>query len=105
MDTPNFEGAHNHDRHRTVGPHRAWCHNCREWCYPDGWCACCHEAAGHVWMDPLRVSVEAITEIIDGANDAYNDGRAESYDLDSPIHPKIQVMAAAVVAWINGETP
>jgi len=56
-------------------------------------------------MDPLRVSVEAITEIIDGANDAYNDGRAESYDLDSPIHPKIQVMAAAVVAWINGETP
>ena len=20
--------------HRTVGPHRAWCHECHEWCYP-----------------------------------------------------------------------
>ena len=64
MDTPNFEGAHNHDRHRTVGPHRAWCHNCREWCYPDGWCACCHESAGHVWLDPSQVSEEAIYQTI-----------------------------------------
>lgn len=21
--------------HRTVGPIRAWCHDCREWCYPE----------------------------------------------------------------------
>lgn len=20
--------------HRTVGPHRAWCFDCHEWCYP-----------------------------------------------------------------------
>jgi hypothetical protein len=20
--------------HRTVGSHRAWCHDCSEWCYP-----------------------------------------------------------------------
>lgn len=20
--------------HRTVGDHRAWCHDCSEWCYP-----------------------------------------------------------------------
>jgi hypothetical protein len=26
--------------HRTVGPHRAWCHDCSEWCYPDGEMAC-----------------------------------------------------------------
>lgn len=24
--------------HRTVGPHRAWCHGCHEWCYPDNIC-------------------------------------------------------------------
>ena len=26
--------------HRTVGPHRAWCFDCREWCYPDPEIAC-----------------------------------------------------------------
>ena len=26
--------------HRTVGPHRAWCFDCGEWCYPDGDLAC-----------------------------------------------------------------
>ena len=51
MDTPNWEGVHNHDRHRTLGPHRAWC-ECG-YCYPDDWCDCCHEAAWHrkVWID------------------------------------------------------
>ena len=47
-DEPNFEGARRHDRHRTTGPHRAWCFDCHDWCYPDDWCDCCHEAAGHV---------------------------------------------------------
>lgn len=27
--------------HRTVGPHRAWCFQCGEWCYPDDLCARC----------------------------------------------------------------
>ena len=26
--------------HRTVGPHRAWCYDCAEWCYPDPERAC-----------------------------------------------------------------
>jgi hypothetical protein len=26
--------------HRTAGPHRAWCHDCGEWCYPDDEMAC-----------------------------------------------------------------
>lgn len=42
-DDSNFEG---HDprecgEHRTVGPHRAWCYDCREWCYPDSPCKGC----------------------------------------------------------------
>lgn len=42
-DEPNFEG-HAHrtcGEHRTVGPHRAWCFDHREWCYPDEPCAGC----------------------------------------------------------------
>jgi hypothetical protein len=32
----NFEGhePRNCGEHRTVGPHRAWCYDCSEWCYP-----------------------------------------------------------------------
>lgn len=40
---PDFEG---HDdrrcgEHRTVGSHRAWCHDCGEWCYPESACPGC----------------------------------------------------------------
>lgn len=27
--------------HRTVGPHRAWCYACTEWCYPEVPCKGC----------------------------------------------------------------
>jgi hypothetical protein len=42
-EPPDFEG-HEPRRcrdHRTVGPHRAWCHDCGEWCYPDSPCPGC----------------------------------------------------------------
>jgi hypothetical protein len=53
MPTKNFEGQHNPNDHRTVGSHRAWCHNDHEWCYPHSWCDCCHYAEGHqrIWLD------------------------------------------------------
>ena len=68
-DGPNFEGASNPDRHRTVGPHRARCSDCGGWCYPDGWCDCCHWAAGHrrVWvgadLSDLDMEAAVIAEI------------------------------------------
>lgn len=42
-DPPNFEGHTPSEcgEHRTVGPHRAWCHDCHEWCYPDSPCKGC----------------------------------------------------------------
>ena len=45
----NWEGAPDGYEHRTVGPHRAWCLNCHEWCYPGdlGWCDCCYEVSGY----------------------------------------------------------
>ena len=43
----NFEGlpARTCGEHRTVGPHRAWCYDCREWCYPRLPCGGCAEYA------------------------------------------------------------
>lgn len=44
---PNFEGYEPRycREHRTVGPVRAWCHDCNMWCYSggvfDGGCAGC----------------------------------------------------------------
>jgi hypothetical protein len=37
-----FEGHQPREcgEHRTVGPHRAWCFDCGEWCYPDEDMAC-----------------------------------------------------------------
>ena len=50
-DAQNFVGVEGAAEHRTVGPHRAWCHQDAEWCYPDDLCDCCHYALGHekVW--------------------------------------------------------
>lgn len=41
-DAPNFEGHSDREcgDHRTVGPHRAWCFDCTEWCYPRPEMAC-----------------------------------------------------------------
>lgn len=37
-----FEGHEPREcgEHRTVGPHRAWCFDCTEWCYPRPELAC-----------------------------------------------------------------
>lgn len=32
--------------HRTVGEHRAWCYDCREWCYPANGCIRCRHPEG-----------------------------------------------------------
>lgn len=46
----NFEGHGGHcGEHRTVGPHRAWCYQCTEWCYPDGPCKGCAHKIGVSW--------------------------------------------------------
>ncbi len=42
--------------HRTVGPHRAWCFDCSEWCYPSTPCVRCEivdlRAAAAVTLGP-----------------------------------------------------
>jgi hypothetical protein len=54
-DAPNFEGHKGSEcgEHRTVGAHRAWCHACHEWCYPDGPCKGCE-------LPQLRAEIERL---------------------------------------------
>lgn len=48
---PNWEGlpgtGWHRGEHHTAGPHRAWCLDCREWCYANssvyGYCPCCEQ--------------------------------------------------------------
>lgn len=42
-DTGNFLGHSDREcgEHRTVGTHRAWCHDCSTWCYPGAPCGGC----------------------------------------------------------------
>jgi hypothetical protein len=40
----NFLGFVDLEQHLTVGDHRAWCHTCREWCYPRIACTHCEAA-------------------------------------------------------------
>ncbi len=59
-----------------VGPHRAWCLSCSEWCYPDedGMCPCCQETLGReaLWIDPKVgppervILTDLIAELRDG---------------------------------------
>jgi len=36
-----YRGGPGDCEHRTVGPHRAWCLTCQEWCYPGAMCLRC----------------------------------------------------------------
>lgn len=42
----HFQGHYPNEgcEHRAVGDHRAWCHDCREWCYPTMPCIRCERA-------------------------------------------------------------
>lgn len=42
-ERPNFEGHVEREcgDHRTVGPHRAWCFDCTEWCSATAPCKGC----------------------------------------------------------------
>lgn len=42
--------------HRTVGEHRAWCHDCREWCYPHDGCTRCQTAAMRTAQERAQVA-------------------------------------------------
>lgn len=57
---PNFEGHAEREcgDHRTVGPHRAWCYDCHEWCYPEGACRGCELPGLRAESERLREALE-----------------------------------------------
>ena len=94
--TPNWEGAHNPETHRTTGG-RAWC-KCGEWCYDDEWCACCHETAGHERYDPTEFQLVPVGRLAQSALERV----IEKAILGNPgKEPK--AAAAAVIQSINKE--
>jgi hypothetical protein len=58
----SFYGFQSRDcgEHRTVGPHRAWCFDCSEWCYPAAPCARCHGV--HEALRILAVGLGVVEE-------------------------------------------
>lgn len=70
----NWEGVDEAGEHRTVGTHRAWCHECHEWCYPNhvGWCRCCHYAKGEVELWVKGYEADEIQQAIDEARNEKN---------------------------------
>lgn len=59
---PNFEGHAEREcgDHRTVGPHRAWCYDCCEWCYPEGACRGCELPGLRAENERLRKSLREL---------------------------------------------
>jgi hypothetical protein len=57
---PNFHGHDERecDEHRTVGPHRAWCFDDAEWCYPDSPCRGCELPMLRAENDRLRKGMQ-----------------------------------------------
>ena len=60
----NWEGFKEREcsDHRTVGPHRAWCHDDHEWCYPSSFCRGCELPALRAERDSLVAQLVEIQE-------------------------------------------
>lgn len=60
----NFEGhqPRNCGEHRTVGPHRAWCFDCQEWCYPEIPCERCEKPRREAAVGKLLNAQEAMLQ-------------------------------------------
>lgn len=59
----NFHGHEPREcgEHRTVGPHRAWCFDCQEWCYPSEPCVrCMNPDALRAERDEARAQAAAL---------------------------------------------
>ena len=78
---PAFEGHHPREctEHRTAGPHRAWCFDCTEWCYPGEGCKGCRLGSEAMipatWWQALK---DYLTET---RADAAELARANQFDL------------------------
>lgn len=75
---PNFEGHAEREcgEHRTVGSHRAWCHDCHEWCYPSDGCRGCKAPKMERALDTVRDALTKLQTWDMLTLDAEGDGQA-----------------------------
>lgn len=71
---PNFEGHLPREcgEHRTVGPHRAWCYDCGEWCYPKNPCVRCERALAmskNAMDNDKQFALEVVQVVVQNAAD------------------------------------
>lgn len=53
--------------HRTVGEHRAWCHDCGEWCYPGTPCVRCEIVSLRLSTCPPKTRTNDYATSVEGA--------------------------------------
>jgi hypothetical protein len=64
----NFKGHVGREcgEHRTVGAHRAWCHDCTEWCYPEIPCRGCRIPQLEAALNEANKLLEQTIEVLEG---------------------------------------
>jgi hypothetical protein len=87
VDAADWEGLPDTSEHRTVGPHRAWCHADTEWCYPEDLCWCCDQTkvpdrwrGEHVGAVLLEIR-QLLNDRLDTSRPEYNLGIGHGIDI------------------------
>jgi len=71
--------------HRTVGPHRAWCFDCTEWCYPEAPCVRCEAPKVEGARDRWKARAEQAEEQVAAIRTLITEDYGEDYgDEDVP---------------------
>ena len=76
-----FEGHDGREcgEHRTVGSHRAWCHDCTEWCYPEIPCRGCKIPQLELALTEANELLEQTIEVLEGFLEIEEDGDADKW--------------------------
>lgn len=103
QEHPNFTGHPSREcgEHRTVGAHRAWCHDCSEWCYPGTPCRGCE-------MPQLREQIATLTAERDGLRAERNAVAVKVYDTQQEaerLRSEVRRIAEGGIAACHSREP
>lgn len=79
--------------HRTLGSHRAWCYDCREYCYPRIAAACngCRNPVIESLLDDLAALLDDLAAVL---TDNFNVEKGTFiWEEDTPVPAVVSVMA------------
>lgn len=93
--------------HRTVGPVRAWCYSCQEWCYRSDGCRGCkgadamigftieHQDVGGTLQTSIYVAGQLILEFLPGTRHTDRADAVAETVLADALRPLLQAAAQA----------